>query len=63
VDCSQCSAARTLLSLRCARAVGALGAGKNAAGGENQNVAIRELLFELTGKAVLSFLLADGAPR
>ena len=39
-----------LLGLRGARAVGALGAGENAAGGNDQDVAVRELLLELTGE-------------
>ncbi len=47
---SQCSAARALLRLRCAGAVGALGAGKDATGGEDEDVAVGELLLQLTGE-------------
>jgi hypothetical protein len=46
------SAAGTLLGLGCAGAVGALGAGEDAAGGEDQDMAVRELLLELTGETV-----------
>ena len=51
VDGSECSGTGTLLSERGARAVGALGAGKDAARGEDQDVAVGELLLELTGEA------------
>jgi hypothetical protein len=51
VDSGQGSRTGTLLGLRGARAVGALGAGENAAGSNDQNVAVRELLLELTGEA------------
>jgi hypothetical protein len=47
----QGSRARTLLGLRRARPVRALGAGKDAARGQDQDVAVRELLLELTGQA------------
>ena len=40
----------TLLGLRGAGAVGALGAGKDAAGSDDQDVAVGELLLELTGE-------------
>ena len=50
VDGSECSGTGTLLSERGARAVGALGAGQNAARGEDQDVAVGELLLELTGE-------------
>jgi hypothetical protein len=43
--------AGTLLLERVARAVGALGAGKNAARSQDQDVAVRELLLQLTGQA------------
>lgn len=52
VDSGQSSRTRTLLGLGAARAVGALGAGKNAAGSNDQDVAVRELLLELTGETV-----------
>ncbi len=48
----QGSAARTLLSLGSAAAVAALGAGKDAARGEDQDMAVGELLLEFTGETV-----------
>ena len=42
-----------LLGLAGAGPVGALGAGENAAGSNDQDVAVRELLLELTGEAGL----------
>lgn len=42
----------SLLGLRCARAVRPLGAGEDAARGQDQDMAVRELLLELTGEAV-----------
>lgn len=42
---SQCSATGALLRLRCARPVGTLGTGEDAAGGEDENMAIGELLL------------------
>jgi len=53
MDGGQCSGTRTLLGLRGSGAVGALGAGKDAAGGEDENVSVGELLLELTGEALL----------
>jgi len=50
VDSSESSRLGTLLGLRRARAVGALGAGENAAGSNDQNVTVGELLLELTGE-------------
>ena len=41
----------TLLGLGGTAAVAALGAGQNAAGSDDQHVAVGELLLELTGKA------------
>ena len=41
----------TLLGLGGAAAVAALGAGQDAAGSDDQHVAVRELLLELTGEA------------
>lgn len=52
VDSGECSRTRTLLGLRSARAVGSLWAGQDAAGGKDQDVAVRELLLKLTGEAV-----------
>lgn len=51
VDGGQGAAAGALLLLGVARAGGALGAGQDAARGEDQDVAVRELLLELTGEA------------
>ena len=53
VDGGECSGTGALLRERCARAVGALGAGKNAARGEDQDVAVGELLLELTGESAV----------
>lgn len=52
VDSSQCAGARALLLLGVARAGRSLGAGQDAARGEDQHMAVRELLLELTGQAV-----------
>jgi hypothetical protein len=52
VDSGQGSRLGTLLGLVAARAVGALGAGENAAGGNEDDVAVGELLLELTGETV-----------
>lgn len=51
VDGGQGTAAGALLLLGVARAGGALGAGQDAARGEDQDVAVGELLLELTGEA------------
>jgi hypothetical protein len=40
-----------LLLLRCTAAVGALGTGKNAAGSDDEDMAVRELLLEFAGEA------------
>lgn len=50
MDSGESSRLRTLLGLVGARAVGALGAGKNAAGSNDQDVAVGELLLELTSE-------------
>jgi hypothetical protein len=50
VDSGKSPGLGALLGLRSARAVGALGAGQNAAGSNDQDVAVRELLLELTGE-------------
>jgi hypothetical protein len=50
VDSGESPGLGTLLGLVGARAVGALGAGENAAGSNDQDVAVRELLLELTGE-------------
>lgn len=47
----QGSRAGTLLGLRGARAVGALGPGEDAARGQDEDVAVRELLLQLAGEA------------
>lgn len=51
VDGRQSAAAGALLLLGVAGAGGALGAGQDAARGEDQDVAVRELLLELAGEA------------
>jgi hypothetical protein len=51
VDSSQSARTRALLGLAGARAVAALGAGQDAAGSDDEDVAVRELLLELTGQA------------
>lgn len=56
VDGSQSARTGALLLLGVARAVGALGAGENAARGQDEDVAVGELLLELTGEAVETIL-------
>jgi len=51
VDGGEGSRARALLLLGVAGAGGALGLGENAAGGEDQDMAVRELLLQLAGEA------------
>jgi hypothetical protein len=51
VDGGQGPGDGTLLGLGGAAAVAALGAGQDAAGSDDQHVAVRELLLELTGEA------------
>lgn len=46
------SGAGSLLGLRGSRAVATLGAGKNTAGSEDQNMTVGELLFEFTSETV-----------
>jgi hypothetical protein len=53
VDSGESAGAGTLLLLGVARAGRALGAGQDAARGEDQDVAVGELLLELTGEALL----------
>lgn len=52
VNGSQSARTGTLLSLGSAGAVGALGTGQDAAGSNNQHVAVGELLLELTGETI-----------
>jgi hypothetical protein len=52
VNGSECPGTGSLLGEGSARAVGALGAGENATRGEYQDVAVGELLLELTGKSL-----------
>lgn len=52
VDSGKSPGSRALLGLGVARAVGTLGAGENAAGSNDQHVAVGELLLELTGEAI-----------
>ena len=58
VDCCECAGSRTLLSLRCAAAVAALWAWQDAAGGDDQDVAVGELLLELAGEAISPSVLS-----
>lgn len=51
VDSGQSTGTGALLGSGVARASGTLGAGQDAAGGEDQDVAVGELLLELTGEA------------
>ena len=51
MNSSQSSRTGTLLLLGVAGAGGALGAGEDLALGDDQDVAVGELLLELTGKA------------
>lgn len=52
MDGSESAGAGALLLLGVAAAGGALGAGKDTARGEDEDVAVGELLLKLTGKAV-----------
>lgn len=52
VHSGESSGTRALLGSGVARASGTLGAGQDAAGGEDQDVAVGELLLELTGEAM-----------
>ncbi len=54
---------RALLLLVGAAAVGALGAGEDAAGRDDDNVAIRELLLQLAGEAFRNQQLARDVGR
>jgi hypothetical protein len=54
----QSAAARTLLFLGRAAAVRAFGARENAAGREDEDVAVGELLLEFAGEALLDFVEA-----
>lgn len=56
VDSSESARTGTLLLLGVARASGALGAGKDTARSKDQDVAVRELLLELTGEATGTFV-------
>jgi len=58
VDGGQGSRARTLLGLRGAGAVAALWARENAAAGEDQDMAVGELLLELAGESLLHLVEA-----
>lgn len=53
VHSSECSRARSLLRLARAAAVAALRAREDAAGGDDEDVAVRELLLEFTGETEL----------
>lgn len=51
VDGGECARTWALLGLRSAGTVGALGAGKDTAGSDDEDVTVGELLLELTGQA------------
>jgi hypothetical protein len=51
VDGGECTRAWALLLLRRAATVGALGTRENAAGSDNEDVAVRELLLKFAGEA------------
>jgi len=53
VNGGECSGTGSLLSLRGTGAVGALWAGENATRGKEEDVAVGELLLELTGETLL----------
>lgn len=53
VDSSQSTRARALLSLAVAGAGRSLGTGQDASRSQEQDVAVRELLLELAGQAIL----------
>jgi hypothetical protein len=57
---SERAAARALLGLRVAGAVGALGAGQDAARGDEEDVAVGELLLELAGQAGGAYQYDEG---
>jgi len=53
VNGGQCAGSWALLLLRCAAAVGALRARKDAAGSNDEDVAVGELLLKLAGETLL----------
>jgi len=53
VDCGECSGTGTLLSERSSGAVATLWAGEDTARGEDDDMAVGELLLELTGETLL----------
>lgn len=58
MHCRQGSRARPFLSLARAAAIGALRAREDATRGKDENVPVRELLFELAGQTWLDFVEA-----
>ena len=56
VDRGECSGTGALLREGCSGTVGALWARENAAGGEDQDMAVGELLLELTGEPMMILL-------
>lgn len=52
MDSGESPRARALLSLVGARAVGTLGTGEDAAGSDQEDVTVGELLLELTGETI-----------
>jgi hypothetical protein len=63
VDGGQCSRTGSLLGERGAGSVAALRAGENAAGGEDQDVTVGELLLELTGETKFPISVAYQATK
>ena len=57
----ECAGSRALLGLRCAAAVAALRTRQDAARGDDQDVAVGELLLELAGEAAIRSLAAARA--
>ncbi len=54
----QSAGAGSFLGLRGAAAVGSFGTGQDAAGGEDEDVAVGELLFQLAGETLLDLVEA-----
>jgi len=63
MDGGQCSRTGSLLGERGAGSVAALGTGENAAGGEDQDVTVGELLLELAGETKFPISVAYQATK
>jgi hypothetical protein len=63
MNSGECSGTRTLLGLRGTGAVGSLGAGKDTARREDQDVTIRELLLEFTGETIITVRTVCSVPK